>query len=223
MTSDWDFFDKVYCITTVERPDRRQQALAQFQQVGLADKIEFVSVPRHPTNPEQGCYESHLHCLTKGLQSRAAHILIFEDDIVFDRFSPATLRGCTEFMAGDRNWHMLFLGCMVRQSRPTSVASVTRIRFRSLTHAYAVPARFARVLTGHSWQGVAFDDFLRNLKDDQTYAAYPAFAFQSNSPSDNSRYLYLDKLRRGLGGLCRLQKNNEFYYHHRWSIITAHA
>lgn len=223
MASDWNFFDKIYCISTAERPDRRQQALTQFQNAGVADRVEFVVAPRHPTNPEQGCYESHMRCMTQGLQSGAEHILIFEDDIIFDRFSALTLRGCTDFLANDPDWHMLFFGCMVKKSRPTACPSVLRVGFRSLTHAYAVHARFARILTSRPWHGVPFDDFFKHLKDDRTYAAYPSFAFQSNSPSDNTRYLPLDKVRRMLGGLSRLQKNNEFYFRHKWSIFAAHT
>lgn len=223
MVSDWDFFDKIYCISLVERPDRRQAALAQFSRVGLDERVEFVIVPRHPSDCEQGIYESHLLCMTKGLQSGAEHILIFEDDIEFDRFSPEVLRGCIDFLAQDPDWHMLFLGCMVKGSRRTSNPSVIKIRYRSLTQAYAVHRRFARELTRHPWHGVAYDEFLNNLKDDRTYAAYPTFAFQSNSPSDNVRYLPLDRWRRLLGGLRRLQKNNEFFHRHRWLIIAAHA
>jgi hypothetical protein len=54
------------------------------------------------------------------------------------------------------------------------------------------------------------------------YAAYPSFAFQGNSPSDNERYLHLDRFRRLCGGLRRLQKLNEFYHLNRAAIITAH-
>lgn len=223
MTSDWDFFDRIYCISVAERTDRRREALAQFARVGLAERVEFVIVERHPTDCEQGCYESHMLCMSKGLQAGAANMLIFEDDIRFDRFSTAVLRGCIDFMAGDPDWHMLFLGCMVKQSRRTNHPAVMRIRYRSLTHAYAVHRRFARELTRHPWHGVPYDDFLKNWGDDRTYAAYPSFAFQSDSRSDNLRYLPLDRWRRMLGGLCRLQKSNEFYHRHRGVIIAAHA
>ncbi|RJQ85399.1 MAG: glycosyltransferase [Desulfobacteraceae bacterium] len=223
MASDWDFFEKIYCISLIERKDRRQQALGQFARVGLAERVEFVIVARHPTNCEQGCYESHMRCMKMGLQAGAARILIFEDDIVFDRFSPAVLRGCIDFLAHDPDWHMLFLGCMVKSSRRTSYPAVAKIRYRSLTHAYAVHQRCARGLTELPWQGVPYDDFLRDRKDDRCYAAYPSFAFQSNSRSDNVRYLPLDRWRRLLGGLRRLQKSNEFFHRHRSFIIAAHA
>ncbi len=221
--SGWDFFDKIYCISLIERPDRRQDALAQFARVGLAERVEFVIVPRHPTDCEQGIYESHMRCMTQGLQAGAEHILIFEDDIEFERFSPHILRNCVAFMRSHPEWHMFFLGCMVKSSRPTVNPSVVRIRYRSLTQSYAVNHRFARQLTQHPWRGVAYDEFLNKLDDACTYAVYPSFAFQSNSPSDNLRYLPLDRWRRMLGGLRRLQKNNEFYHRYRKFIIAAHA
>ncbi|MEX1349306.1 MAG: hypothetical protein AB1Z31_16390, partial [Desulfobacterales bacterium] len=59
---NWDFFDKIYCITLDERADRRADATAQFEKVGLADKVEFVIVKKHPHNIEQGIFESHLTC-----------------------------------------------------------------------------------------------------------------------------------------------------------------
>ena len=62
----------------------------------------------------------------------------------------------------------------------------------------------------------------RNLKDENTYAVYPAFAFQSSSRSDNLRYLKLDRFRRMCGGLRRLQKINEWYHRRRPFVIGCH-
>jgi len=47
-------------------------------------------------------------------------------------------------------------------------------------------------------------------------------AFQSNSPTDN-KTLHLDKIRRALGGLQRLQLLNEWFHLHKKTIIMAHA
>ena len=66
---NWDFFDKIYCITLDERADRRADATAQFEKVGLADKVEFVIVKKHPHNIEQGIFESHLACMEKGIRA----------------------------------------------------------------------------------------------------------------------------------------------------------
>jgi GR25 family glycosyltransferase involved in LPS biosynthesis len=161
--------------------------------------------------------------MVQGLAAGAERILIFEDDILFDRYSTDRLQACTAFLETHPNWHMFFFGCMVKNSRPTENPSIVKIAYRSLTHAYVIHRDFAQMLIRNAWRGVPWDDFLRDLRDEEMYAAYPAFAFQSAAPSDNTRYLPLDRMRRLIGGLHRLQKQNEFYHRHRWWIIGAHV
>lgn len=221
---DWSFFDKVYCISLVNREDRRKEAQAQFAKVGLADKVEFVLVQKHAANPEQGIYESHLRCMQMGLESGAGHILIFEDDVVFLRYSAKRLQQLLRFMASHSNWDVFFLGCMVRNCWKIPGFPVARIRYRSLTHAYAVPRAFAETVTRlYPWRGVAFDDFLRDLESEGMYVACPALAFQSDSPSDNDIYLPLDRRRRLFGGLIVLQRFDQWYHRYRWQLISLHV
>jgi hypothetical protein len=56
-SSPWAFFDKIYCISLDEREDRRQEARKQFGNVGLADRVEFVIVKKHPADNEQGIHD----------------------------------------------------------------------------------------------------------------------------------------------------------------------
>jgi GR25 family glycosyltransferase involved in LPS biosynthesis len=223
MAASWDNFDKIYCISVDERTDRRAEARAQFARAGLTERVEFVIVPKHPTDCEQGIYESHLLCMEKGLTAGAERILIFEDDVVFERFEGEILAHCADFLSRNQTWHMLFLGCMVRGSRSTAYPSVRKIKYRSLTQAYVIHRRFAEILVQHPWHKIPYDDFLKGLRDDETYVVYPAIAFQSNSRSDNERYLPLDRFRRLCGGLQNLQKRNGFYHRHRPLIIGAHV
>ena len=113
----WSYFDKIYCISLAERSDRRKEAKAQFEAVGLLNSVEFVIVKKHPVDCEQGIYESHLFCMKKGLRAGADNIAIFEDDIYFDRFNPERLKASTSFLSTHKNWKILFLGCMVKGSR----------------------------------------------------------------------------------------------------------
>jgi GR25 family glycosyltransferase involved in LPS biosynthesis len=222
MAASWDHFDNIYCISVDERTDRQAEARAQFARVGLSERVEFVIVKKHPTDCEQGIYESHLLCMEKGMKAGAERILIFEDDVVFDRFEGETLAHCADFLEQNM-WHMLFLGCMVKGSRPTACPAVRKIKYRSLTQAYVIHRRFAEMLLQHPWEKIPYDDFLKSLRDEETYVVYPAIAFQSNSRSDNERYLPLDRFRRLCGGLHNLQKRNEFYHRHRPLIIGVHA
>jgi hypothetical protein len=158
-SADWSFFDRVYCISLDKREDRRREAMRQFAAVGLADRVEFVIVKKHPTDCEQGIYDSHLQCMARGLAAGANAMLIFEDDIVFDRFSPPVLAGSLEFLQGNKDWQVFFLGCMVKWSRRVAGAAVVQVGYRSLTHAYAIGREFAEIMVKeYQWAGVAFDD-----------------------------------------------------------------
>ena len=223
MVGFWDRIDNIYCISVDSRNDRRAEARVQFDRLGIGDRVEFVIVPKHPSDCEQGIYESHLLCMQKGLAAGAERILIFEDDVIFDRFDGDILARLADFIERYPGWHMLFLGCMVSRSRRTGYPSVRCINYRSLTHAYVVHREFAAFILAHPWQKIPYDDFLKRLDDDRMYVAYPSIAFQSASPSDNDRYLPLDRFRRICGGLRVLQTRNEFYYRHRLIIIVGHV
>jgi GR25 family glycosyltransferase involved in LPS biosynthesis len=220
-TTYWDFFDKIFCISLKERPDRRRSAEVQFEKVGLAHKVEFYTVNKHPTDPEAGIYQSHVDCLRKGLAADASHIAVFEDDIQFERFDPVVLKNCVNFLSSHKNWNILFLGCLVSGSQKTRHQSVLKIKYRCLAHAYVIHRKFAEALVLKPWQQTAFDIRLNSLQED-FYAVYPSFAFQSNAATDNDRYLRLDKIRRLWGGLRRIQKRNEFYHYYKPIIIAVH-
>jgi GR25 family glycosyltransferase involved in LPS biosynthesis len=220
-TNCWHSFDKVYCISLAQRPDRHAAAKRQFERVGLTDKIEFMIVDRHPYNRMQGNFESHMACMQKAIQAGADTIAIFEDDILFEGFSPARLKNGIDFLAANPDCDILFFGCLVSGSRKTANKSVLKIKFRCLTHGYALPRRYAEELVKIPWQGIAFDDMLRKQAAG-FYAVYPAFAFQSNTASDNDSCRRLERIRRLWGGLRRIQKANEFYHRHKAIVIAVH-
>ena len=112
----WSFFDRIYCISLKERPDRRAQAAAQFARVGLAGRVIYLTVARHPTDCEQGIYESHLACMRQGLADGAHRVLIFEDDVMFEGFDPTRFTTAVVFLDRHPDWQIFFLGCMVRSA-----------------------------------------------------------------------------------------------------------
>lgn len=217
----WSFFDRIYCITLKERPDRRAQSAAQFARVGLADRVTYMSVSRHPTDCEQGIYESHMACIRRGLAEGARHILVFEDDVVFERFYPARLEAALSFLRRQPDWRILFLGCLVKKSFATESPAVRKVVYRCLAHAYGLHRSCAQRLVRIPWTGIPFDVVLSDFKDG-LFACYPSFAFQSDAASDNLRLRWLDRLRRWCGGLRRIQKLNEWYHCHRAVLVAAH-
>ncbi|MHB8828861.1 MAG: glycosyltransferase [Syntrophales bacterium] len=220
--SGWDYFDRLYCISLREREDRRKSALKEFSKVGLADRVEFVIGERLPYDFEQQVYESHMICLRAGLEAGARNIVIFEDDVGFDRFDPERLRSCVEFLRQNPEWKVLLLGALIRSSRKTADPCVQKVRYQSLTHAYALNRHYAETLAYEPWQGIVNDTLFRPLTDD-VYAIYPMCAFQNNFTSDNYKYPILALIRRWLGGLKRIQKAIEFYHRHKFGIYAAHV
>lgn len=220
-THCWSVFDKIYCISLDERSDRREEAKNQFDKIGLLKYVEFFIVKKHPHDSEEGIFESHIACIKKGLAAGAGRIVIFEDDVIFDGFSPECLKQCIDYMRDASDWKAFFFGCLVSGSRKTHIKGVLAIKYRSLTHAYVLNRRFAELLVEKPWRKIAYDAELKSYKDG-FYAIFPSFAFQSNSPTGNSKYLRLDKFRRLCGGLQRIQKRNEWYHRSRSIFIALH-
>ena len=218
----WEHFDRLYCISVKERDDRRAAVRTQFEKVGLSHRVEFVLVDKHPTNPERGIYESHLICMQKGLAAGADTIVIFEDDVVFERFNPETLRRCVEFLSSTPEWKMCHFGCLVKRSFRTASPSVRRIRYRALSHAYVIHRPFAEAVSRKPWHGIPYDDFLQAFPEG-VYAIHPTFGFQNDSRSDNDNWQGLESFRKLIGGLQRIQRMNEFYHCHRTLVIAAHV
>ncbi len=221
-TSSWEYFDKIYCISLEERTDRRKEAKVQFHKVGLSDRVEYLIVKRHPRNSEQGIFESHMTCIEKGIDAGARNILIFEDDIIFKRFSPIRLGRVIDFLRTYTAWDAFFLGCLLKKSVRTGIKSVAKVDYRCCAHAYILNRNFAEMLLKESWKGLAFDDLISSLNN-SFYAVYPTFAFQSSSSSDNSRLIRLDKIRRMFGGMAQVQRMNELFNRYKAAVIILHV
>jgi hypothetical protein len=219
-SSPWDYFDRFYCISLKQREDRRRSAREEFAKVGLTDRVEFLVVERYSYDVMQQIYESHMMCLQKGLEVGAQSIVVFEDDVEFDGFDPQRLQNCVEFLKQNPRWKVFLFGALICASRRIAHPHVQKVRYQSLTHAYALNRDYAQTLAYVPWQGIANDTLFRPLKDD-IYAAYPMFAFQKDFTSDNYEYRNLERFRKMLGGLKRIQKGLEFYRRHMFSIYTV--
>jgi len=219
----WDFFDRIYCISLEGREDRRQAATKSFTEVGLSGKVEFVIVKPHPLNIEQGMYESHMTCLRRGMETGADNIVVFEDDVIFDRFDAEHFKQCTQFLRENPDWKVLLLGALIHESHKTANPFIQKVHYQSLAHAYALNRPYVEALAYQPWQGIIIDTLFRPLTD-HMYAVYPMFAFQNDFSSDNDKkYEGLECFRRLCGGLERIQKANEFYLRHKFGIITIHV
>jgi hypothetical protein len=217
---DWAFFDTIYCITLDSRPDRMNEARRQFASVGLEDRVEFVVSARDDAAPARGIYQSHLRCLSRGLEAGGQHILIFEDDIFFRRFNGLRLRDACRFLHASSRWDAFFLGCLTNGSKRTAQNSVVQVRYRCLAHAYVLNRPFAERIVREPWRGVPFDAMLRRCHG-QFFALNPMCAFQGLATSDNET-IWIDRLRTLFGGLPLIQRGNELYHHNKGLILALH-
>lgn len=94
-------FDKIYCISYLERMDRRNFMEFQFKILGLLNKVEFINafdfskiLPKEVLNgvnknvnefPIFGCALSHYKCVKHAKLFGYKKILILEDDICFNK------------------------------------------------------------------------------------------------------------------------------------------
>ena len=224
LANGWDFFDRIYCITLKERTDRREKVLRQFDTLGIAGRVQFMIAGRHPTDSEQGIYESHIACLRDAIETGARRMVIFEDDVVFERYDSDRFDEGIAFLRTHSDWAILFLGCLVKRSRPTDVPMIRQIKYRCLTHAYAINQPCARRVVEKPWQKIPYDVMLSRLNETETaFAICPTFAFQSDAASDNDRRRALDRFRRMCGGLRRIQKVNEWYHRNTVWVIVLHG
>ena len=219
----WQTLDRVYCISVAERLDRRRHAESQFERIGLGGRVEFVIVQKHPTDSERGIFESHQRCLRAGIAAGAKRIAIFEDDVVFDRFSPRRLGHAARFMETSADWDLFLFGCFVTKIEKTPFPAVEKVRYHATTHGYVVHDVFARRLAELPWCGVPYDVALRSVVAGRAFAVAPTFAFQDDSPTDNNKIIEMDRFRRRLGGTRRLQKLTEFWFRHPAAIIAGHV
>ncbi len=216
----WDFFDRIYCISLHKREDRRNLVVQEFAAVGLLDRVEFVLVDPHPVNREQGIFESHMHCLAKGLAAGVQSILIFEDDVFFRRFNPRTLAAACDDLVSLPQWNAFFLGCITSGSRRITGSSLAAVNYRCLSHGYAVHKNFAEEIVCQLWRGTPYDTMLKE-QCRKYYALYPMCVFQGLSTTDNQTVV-IDRLRRLLGGLPFLQRVNEFYQNNKTVLLFSH-
>lgn len=216
----WDFFDKVYCITLDSRPDRRQEASKQFDAVGLNERVEFFVVAKDGEDPTRGIYQSHMRCLSLGLDAGARHILVFEDDVLFRGFNSERLREACCFLQETGRWDAFFLGCITNGSRRTGQNAVAQVKYRCLSHAYALNRPCAERIVREKWHGTPFDGLL-SRSNGHSFALNPMCAFQGLASSDNET-VWIDKLRNLFGGLPFIQRCNEIYQNNKGLVIALH-
>lgn len=153
-----NLFGKIYCINLESRPDRRIAVERVFTELNLGP-VEFMTVTKHPTNSEQGCFESHLMCVNAAYDAGVDRVLIFEDDLrINHRESIVAFLDFIRF--GGQTWEIAFLGMrpMIGHCRTAKTAFPKIYKVRAhYTHAYALSRSYMEKLRSSKYLGAPID------------------------------------------------------------------
>lgn len=141
-----DFFPDKVCINLNRRPERWEQAEAQFALHHLDGVRRFpaldgwtLEVPHgwDGSPGAYGCLRSHLAVVREARRLGLSSILIFEDDVVFDSDFNAKFSRYIRQLPSD--WDMLLFGGLHVYVRPQRISeNISRLTNSYSTFAYAV-------------------------------------------------------------------------------------
>ncbi|WP_191622941.1 glycosyltransferase family 25 protein [Pseudomonas fluorescens] len=165
--------DGVFCISLRERSDRRELLTREFQGSGLS--IEFLVVDRDSSNPERGCFDSHLKCARLALERNYRRVLVLEDDATLVSFDPAQVHQMNAFLK-NREPELFYLGANLGKVWLTWNRGIARVRAKG-THAYILSSKGCEQLLAHApYSGIAIDKiFSKHFK---AYMTFPMLSQQ---------------------------------------------
>lgn len=79
----WDFFDCVFFINLPHRRDRKEQAMAEFEKVGLSEKVKLIYGEYNEKDGRVGLQKTLLDLFNHAYWKKMDRVLIFEDDVQF--------------------------------------------------------------------------------------------------------------------------------------------
>lgn len=159
MSIDWDIFDKIIYINLKERSDRRKSIENELKSLGIpANKIYRLEAKRHLVG-QIGCAQSHLQALETAVDQNWGHIMIVEDDMVFNNDSAAQ-EHLNDFLKILKtvSWNAALLSANYRKVIPLkSTDKVVKPLDALCACAYAVHADYRAILHG------CFSDAIKRL------------------------------------------------------------
>lgn len=196
------YFDQIYCVNLDHRKDRIERFDIRIKNA-TGDTItgndatitRFSAIDGSKLDPAtydnwsvgaEGCRRSHRDILIDARENGYESILIFEDDVVFNKNFKEKLN---EFMEKvPKDWHMLYFGGNHQMKPQPLMPPVYKIRAYT-THAYAVK----RTLYDHIINvinkcdcpvDVAYCNHIHAKPELNTYGCFPNIAWQEEGYSD---------------------------------------
>lgn len=160
--------DGVICISLRERQDRRDLITDEFKNSGVT--IEFMLVDPDTSNPERGCFDSHMQCARLAIERGYRNMLVLEDDATLLAFSPSKVDQINNFLAHGKP-ALFYFGATLGKIWLTWNRGVARFRAKG-TFAYVLSNEGCKKLLGFSpYSGRAIDKiFTKHFK---AYGVFP--------------------------------------------------
>lgn len=138
------YFDNIYVINLDKREDRWEHVQSELGKYDIeAERVSAVNGFKHPKRKEVnvnpgalGCSLSHIGVLEDAKENRYDSILVFEDDIVFERNFDRRFEDYYSQLPDD--WKMLYLGGNHRKKPEKYSRNVSIVKKTLTTHSYAL-------------------------------------------------------------------------------------
>jgi hypothetical protein len=186
LESLWSFFPMVMCINLRERNDRYQEARSELQRIGLR-RVTFVRTERQPDR-DKAIIDAHMACLRHAVARGVPHFLVFEDDVLFQDNTAASLRRSVDFMKSRPDWNVFYFGGFIFRKVERLDSHLLRGAVLT-THAYVMRTEFARrVLERRPYcTGMSVDLFYSSMLGDNAFVhVNPLICIQRPSGSDGT-------------------------------------
>lgn len=142
------YFDKIYCLNQLSRPDRWQQALDEFLKHNIIEVEQFLCITAD--QPFQSFCLSQYAMLKKFLASDKNNLLILEDDVIIHEHSH--LDEAIKELPHD--WDILYLGANLFGQGGWPIPQkfsnhLSRIKHAWTSHAIAYNRKAAQYIVNH--------------------------------------------------------------------------
>ena len=229
-----EYFDHVYIINLISRPDRKIDTIKEFKRINIHipnNNIEFYHAVKpenrgnYRTNGARGIHFSHRSIFEDAIKNRYNKVLIFEDDVLFKRNITNEHENKIIKDLDLLNWDIVMFGYLMPKKKIDGFGIVPYPDITRGTHFYGIDLRFMdRIVPymyecekrppGHPLGGPMSRDAVVNHfrllnSDVQFYISTTNLAVQRSSRTDLGTDGVLDKFKPAsvLVNLLRKLKN----------------
>ena len=177
---NWEYFDKIYCISTPEASMRRLSCKSLFKKLNM--NVDIQIFPRHPEGSNRGCFESHISILKDAYKKKYNRIIILEDDIIEGNVKPRIVDKIVHFL-GKNKWDLFYFGAVPDCRKDNACIKHVKYnnfyRIKSLcTHAYAINRKAIEKFHDLNYIDIPIDYMYRDNNEIISYAYIPTQFFQ---------------------------------------------